>query len=563
MIKFDLNALIRENIKQLKPYSSARHEFTGNAEVFLDANENALGSTAHGACHRYPDPLQTKLKGEIAAFKNIAADNLFIGNGSDESIDLLIRAFCEPARDNVLIVPPTYGMYAVSAAINNVSVLSVPLTDDFDLDASAVLNCVNEKTKLLFLCSPNNPTGNCLSAAEISKLLLGFSGLVVLDEAYIDFAAEKSFVPVLSKHQNLVILQTFSKAWGLAGVRIGLAIASTQIIEVLNKIKPPYNISENSQQMALAALKNVAQKDRMVTELLQQRNWLRQQLVQLDLVKYVYPSDANFLLAKFNDSADVYQYLAANGIIVRDRSSVAKCEGCLRITVGSSQENQRLVSALQNIGSHAPANQSPDKTQPPLSTALPSRKAVIQRKTNETDIYIALDLDGSGRSDIHTGLGFFDHMLEQLSHHSGCDLTIRVTGDLHIDEHHTVEDTALALGQAFQQALGDKRGIERYGFLLPMDDALAQVALDFSGRSWLVWQADFLREKVGDVPTELFYHFFKSFCDTAKCNLNIKTEGENEHHKIEATFKAVGKSIKMAIRRDPLKMDIPSTKGIL
>lgn len=571
MSQFDLDKLVRKNIRDLKPYSSARQEYTGAEGIFLDANENAFGSTVIGDFHRYPDPLQKKLKEKIAALKNLEPEQIFLGNGSDESIDLLLRAFCEPGREEIIITPPTYGMYAVSAAINNVRVVEVPLTKSFEIDLGKTLAAVTPQTKLIFLCSPNNPTGNCLHAEAVLRILADFHGLVVLDEAYIDYAPEKTLMPYLKKFANLVILQTFSKAWGLAALRLGLALASKEVIDVLNKIKPPYNVSAITQSLAHNALANFARKNEMVAQTIEQRHLLEKALAQFDFVQKIHPSDANFLLVKTADPRGIHEHLLRHKIIVRDRSQVMNCEGCLRIAVGTPEENRQLISALQAIKG---AQQEPGAEDIPFESAphrstvlnahpLPLRIAEVQRKTAETDISIRLNLDGEGKYHIKTGLGFFDHMLEQLARHSSCDLTIEVKGDLHIDEHHTIEDTALALGEAFLNALGDKRGIERYGFLLPMDDALAQVALDFSGRSWLVWQVEFKREKIGEAPTEMFYHFFKSFCDTAKCNLNIKAEGENEHHKIEAIFKAVGQSIRMAVKREPKKSEIPSTKGVL
>ncbi|MFQ5629989.1 MAG: histidinol-phosphate transaminase [bacterium] len=567
MPKFDLNRLIRKNIRDLKPYISARHEYSGAQGIFLDANENPLGSAIAGDYHRYPDPLQKSLKAKIADIKNIAPEQIFLGNGSDESIDLILRAFCEPGRDHIITMPPTYGMYAVSAAINDVGIIEVPLTKNFEIDTKKVFAAITPQAKLIFLCSPNNPTGNCLNTTAIRVVLAGFPGLVVLDEAYIDYVPDRSHVPYLKKHRNLVILQTFSKAWGLASLRLGMAIASKEIIDTLNKIKPPYNVSVATQQLALEALANIHRKDDMVKVTLEQKAFLTKNLQQFDSVQKIFPSDANFLLVKTADPRRVYEHLMAHQIIVRDRSQVENCTGCLRITVGAPEENQQLISAWKMLDGKTNKNEFHTKNESLiLQVQQPQpfkRTAEVSRKTSETDIFISVNLDGAGRYEIQTGLSFFNHMLEQLAKHSSCDLKIQVEGDLHIDEHHTIEDTALALGDAFLKALGDKRGIERYGFLLPMDDALAQVALDFSGRSWLVWKADFQREKIGDVPTEMFYHFFKSFCDTARCNLNIRADGDNEHHKIEAIFKAVGRSMKMAVKRDPDQKGIPSTKGKL
>lgn len=346
---FDINQLLRSNIRDLKPYSSARDEFTGTASVYLDANENSLGSPLTQWYNRYPDPLQTAVKEKLAAIKAVPAGNIFIGNGSDECIDILIRSFVEPGRENILICPPTYGMYEVSAAINNVKVLEVPLTATFQLDLPAIEEAINPFTKIIFLCSPNNPTGNALQRQEVETLLHNFDGLVVLDEAYINFSRHRSFTTQLEEHPNLVVLQTLSKAWGLAALRLGMAFAAPAIIEVMNKVKPPYNINLPSQQLALQALEEVGQVNDMIRELIIQRALLEQQLPQLPVVLKVYPSEANFLLVKVIDPDGIYKKLLEKGIVVRNRSRLPLCEGCLRITVGTAAENEKLLKALAQL----------------------------------------------------------------------------------------------------------------------------------------------------------------------------------------------------------------------
>jgi histidinol-phosphate aminotransferase len=339
----DIQALVRKNILNMKPYSSARDEFKGTAEIFLDANENPYPSPYN----RYPDPLQWRVKEKLAALKGVKPEQIFLGNGSDEGIDLIIRAFCEPNQDSILITDPTYGMYSVCAEVNAVNVQQVLLTPDFDLDLDAFPKTFDATTKVLFLCSPNNPTGNLLSTAKIEEVLKRFYGIVVIDEAYIDFAAGKSFVQELAHYPNLVVLQTFSKAWGLAGLRLGMCFASEAIIRVLNKIKYPYNVNIQTQELALDALENVQQKEAWVKEVVKQRDVMAKALRQLSLVEHVYPSDANFLLAKVKDAHGTYEYLMNQGIIVRDRSRVALCYNCLRITIGTPEENQRLLAALK------------------------------------------------------------------------------------------------------------------------------------------------------------------------------------------------------------------------
>jgi histidinol-phosphate aminotransferase len=346
---FQLESLLRENIKKLIPYSSARDDFKGNAKVFLDANENSLGSPLTVWYNRYPDPHQWKLKEAIGKIKGVPPQNIFLGNGSDECIDILYRAFCNPGKDNVIINPPTYGMYEVSANINDVEFRRAVLLDDFQLDLVHLENLVDENTKLIWICSPNNPTANSMDREDIETVLNNFHGLVVIDEAYINFSRHKSFIQELNEYPNLVVMQTLSKAWGLAGLRLGMAFASESIIDVYNKVKPPYNISEATQKLALEALQEVDQVNDMIRAIVTMREELKKELDALNVVQKIYPSDANFLLVKVVEPKAVYNYLLQREIVVRDRSKVELCEGCLRITVGTEQENKELIIALQQF----------------------------------------------------------------------------------------------------------------------------------------------------------------------------------------------------------------------
>lgn len=340
-----VSKLLRPNIEALTPYSSARDEFSGSASVFLDANENPYDT----GYNRYPDPYQMEVKKRISELKGAQTEQIFLGNGSDEPIDLLFRAFCNPGVDNVVAIEPSYGMYTVSAGINDVEVKKVLLTENFELDSQKLLNAANEKTKLVFLCSPNNPSGNLLSKTEIINILSNFNGLVVVDEAYIDFAPGESLLPELEKHPNLVVLQTFSKAWGLAGIRLGMVFASPEIIAVLNKIKFPYNINQLTQQRVMQSLQNVEEKETWVKTIISERGKLAKELEKLNFVQKVYPSDANFLLVKMNDARKKFEYLMNEGVIVRDRSKVVLCENSLRITVGSPEENRELIKKLESL----------------------------------------------------------------------------------------------------------------------------------------------------------------------------------------------------------------------
>ncbi|MDO7847516.1 histidinol-phosphate transaminase [Hymenobacter sp. M29] len=343
--------LIRPSVERMQPYSSARDEFEGMAPVMLDANENSLGSVGPDDFSRYPDPHQRAIKEELAQLKGVAPDNIFLGNGSDEAIDLLVRLTCTPGQDRIVVCPPTYGMYEVAANLNDVRVERLPLNANFQLPADAADQLARSTAKLVFLCSPNNPTGNLLAREAIESILRHFKGLVVVDEAYGDFAAAPSWTTRLAEFPRLVVLQTFSKAWGLAGLRLGVAYASATLIGYLNKIKPPYNISAATQQHALAALAAAPQLLEMQADLLRGRSYLVEQLPTLPIVEHVFPSDANFLLVRFNiDATAVYDQLRARGIVVRNRTSQPGCAGCLRLTVGTATENDTLLQALTEIG---------------------------------------------------------------------------------------------------------------------------------------------------------------------------------------------------------------------
>ena len=345
----DIKNLQRENIKTLRPYSTARDEYKGQASVFLDANENSFGSPLPENFNRYPDPLQLDLKDALSKIKGVPIENTFLGNGSDEAIDLLFRAFCNPGKDNVIILPPTYGMYEVSANINDVEVRKVNLLPNFQLDLEGIAEAIDENTKLIFICSPNNPTGNSIVRTDIETILANFNGLVIIDEAYINFAKQRTFIQELTEYPHLVILQTFSKAWGLAGLRLGMAFASSVVIDILNKVKAPYNISQSTQDLALAALQNVGQVNDWIKITVSERDLLSAKLLDLPMVSKVYPSDANFILVAVADAAGTYNALVELGIIIRDRSKVALCEGCLRITIGTQKENEILLSALKSL----------------------------------------------------------------------------------------------------------------------------------------------------------------------------------------------------------------------
>jgi len=340
----DIKSITRKNILELSPYSSARDEFQGQANILMDANENPFNTPLN----RYPDPHQREVKKLIAGIVKLDEESIFLGNGSDEAIDLLIRAFCEPGISNIISIDPSYGMYEVCANINNVKFHKVLLNSDFTINAKTLLQVTDSSSRIIFLCSPNNPTSNLLEYKSILKVVIDFPGLVVVDEAYIDFSSSKGMIDDIKNFNNLVVLRTFSKAWGMAGIRLGMAFADKQIISILDKIKYPYNVSSLSQDAIIQLLTHKNKHDEWIKTIISQREILRNQLSGLSFVIEIFPSDANFLLVKTNNPTAIYNYLKDNGIIVRDRSKVSLCEGCLRITIGSPKENAELINTLKN-----------------------------------------------------------------------------------------------------------------------------------------------------------------------------------------------------------------------
>ena len=542
MKQIDIYSLARPNIRNLAPYSTARDECQVKIGSFLDANENPFAN----GYNRYPDPRQAELKSLISRIKGIPVMNMFIGNGSDEAIDLCFRIFCEPAVDNAVSIAPTYGMYRVAADINNVQMREVPLGEGFSLPVEALLEACDANTKLMFVCSPNNPTGNAFPVSEILKLAEAFDGMLVVDEAYIDFSSERSLTEYLAEYPNLIVLQTLSKAYGMAALRLGLAFGDKRTMSMFANVKYPYNISLSSMEKAMGLLVRDVKAE--VEVIKAERSRMAEALAALPRVRKVWPSDANFLLVEVDDARGLYDELLAAQVIVRDRSKVLACAGCLRITVGTPAENDKVLAVIGGL--------KPE-------SVVQKRAAKVVRKTRETNIEVSVDLDGKGTDGIDTGLKFLDHMLDQIVHHAGISLSVKATGDLEVDEHHTMEDVAIVLGEALIKALGDKRGIERYGFVLPMDESKAMVLMDLGGRIEFVWDVEFKREYVGDVPTEMFWHFFRSLGAAMSCNLHISAKGDNDHHLAEGIFKAFARALKMAVRKEEFSYSLPSSKGVL
>jgi histidinol-phosphate aminotransferase len=346
-MRFELETLIRKNVRDLKPYSSARDEYRsdGSQKIFLDANENPFNN----GMNRYPDPQQRELKAELARLKGMDTKNLLLGNGSDEILDLIFRAFCEPGKDNIIIAPPTYGMYQVLAGVNGVGIREINLTDDFELNVKEIIEVADLNSKLICICSPNNPTGNCFSQDDIEFILKGFRGVLVLDEAYIDFSDRESWIKKLAKYPNLIITQTFSKAIGMAGIRLGICWASAAIIEILNRIKPPYNVSELTQKAALKRLSEAEVLAGQIEQIILQRKWLEEKLSEIPFINKVYPSEANFILVKVDDAQLRYDQILNKGIVVRNRSGLPLCRNTIRFTVGTQTENKRLIEVLNSI----------------------------------------------------------------------------------------------------------------------------------------------------------------------------------------------------------------------
>ena len=542
MKTIDIYSLARPNIRNLAPYSTARDECQVKIGSFLDANENPFNN----GYNRYPDPRQQELKSMISKIKAIPVKNMFIGNGSDEAIDLCFRVFCEPGKDNAVSIAPTYGMYQVAADINNVEIRQVPLGPDFSLPMEGLLSACDDNTKLMFVCSPNNPTGNAFPVAQILSLADRFDGMLVVDEAYIDFSSQPSLAGFIKEFPNLIVLQTLSKAYGLAALRLGLAFADERTMAMFANVKYPYNISLAGMEKAMSLLRrDVAAEVEIIKA---ERARMAEALAALPRVRKVWPSDANFLLVEVDDARGLYGELLDAQVIVRDRSRVLGCDGCLRITVGTKEENDKVLAVIGGL--------KPE-------SVVEKRAAKVVRKTKETEIEVSVDLDASGTDGIDTGLKFLDHMLDQIVHHAGIYLTVKAKGDLEVDEHHTMEDVAIVLGEALTKALGNKRGIERYGFVLPMDESKAMVLMDLGGRIEFVWDVEFARERVGDVPTEMFWHFFRSLGAAMSCNLHVSAKGENDHHIAEGIFKAFARALKMAVRREQFSYSLPSSKGVL
>jgi len=518
--------------------------------LHLDANENPYAPppvTGVANYNRYPEQQPPALRQRLADIYGTKPERILVGRGADEGIEILLRTFCEDGQDSILICPPTFGYYKTVADIQGARTVEVPLSESYEWDVNGIRSAASEtkNLKAIFICSPNNPTGNEIARNSVLEIAKAFPNtFIVVDEAYIEFSESESFVGEITDFPNLVILRTLSKAYALAGVRGGCAIADERVIELMLKVLPPYPIARPVENAILSALAPAAMgvhAERM-TETLDERERMAKELKKSPFVKTVYPSAANFLLLEVKDDVGLVRELTKRAIRIRDYRSTT---GRMRISIGSPAENTLALKAFGVVAD--------DKAE---------RVGEVFRTTKETDIAVRVNLDDTSKVEIETGLGFFDHMLEQIAKHGGMGLRLTCKGDLEIDAHHTVEDTALAFGEALRQALGNKAGIGRYGFVMPMDETQAKVAIDLSGRPAAVFKGTFPTDHIGEFPVEMCPHFFESLAQSLGAAIHIDVQGDNSHHIVEACFKGVGRALRPAFAKTGTS-EMPSTKGML
>jgi len=542
----------RPEILAMKGYVSARSLVaSGDSTVFLDANECPYEPyVGASGLARYPMQQPPELMGVVCDWLDLSSRNVTIMRGADEAIDCLMRAFCVPAHDNIIICPPTFAMYRQSAILQGVEVREAPLAVGFALDNAAVLAQCDDNTKLVFVCSPNNPTANLMDRDAVLDLCTALDGraLVVVDETYIEYAGVESVATALENHANLVVLRTLSKSHAAAGVRCGVAVARADVSAVLVKVLAPYPTPQPVIQAVLAIMapSNQAKLADRRQEIIARRDGFSAAAQETKPVREVLPTDANYLLMIVDDADALCARAGEAGVILRNQSHQPGLANAVRVSIGTEDEMDMLLAILRGE---------------PVPVRGEERAARHVRRTSETAISVEVNLDRKTPVRISTGVGFYDHMLDQIAKHAGFSLQLECDGDLHIDPHHTVEDCAIALGVALRSALGDKRGIGRYGFCLPMDESLVTVALDLSGRYYLDFKGDFPADHVGDLPTDMIEHVFRSLAENLQANLHIAVEGENAHHMVEACFKGFARALRQAIRQDG--GDLPSTKGML
>ncbi|MFN3944748.1 MAG: histidinol-phosphate transaminase [Allosphingosinicella sp.] len=545
--------LARPEILALPPVdiaAQANDAFAPDA-IKLDANENAYaplvdGSLAAGV-NRYPEPQPTALRRTMAALYGVPPESLVVTRGGDDAIDILIRAFCRGGEDAVAVCQPTFSAYAQFARLQGARVIETRLGPDFAFDPDAFLATVRGEPnlKLAFLCSPNNPTGDPIAPADVLRLCEALPDtIVVLDEAYIEFAELDSLAPEAARRDNLVVIRTLSKAWGLAGARVGCAIGTAELIGLVSRALPPYPLPTLSIAAAMATLspsRRPVHAER-IARIKADRERIAAKLADSPVVRSVRSGGGNFLFLEVDDPDQLARKLQALGIRVRFRPNAAP--GGVRLTIGTEAENEAALAAFGVAADAAPA-----------------RRAELVRDTRETRIAVAIDLDQAEPRRIATGIPFYDHMLDQVAAHGGFSLTLSCEGDLEIDPHHSLEDCAIAFGQALSRALADRRGIGRFGFSLPMDETEAHVLIDLSGRPYSVFEGSFAASHVGAYPTEMTAHIFRSIADALGAAIHVRVAGANDHHKVEACFKAFGRALRQAVRKEGDAL--PSTKGVL
>ena len=539
--------IARKAIVDFAAYS-ARGGSTG--ALHLDANESPYAPPpVKGAegYNRYPEQQPPALSQRLADLYGTTTDRLMVGRGADEAIEVLLRTFCEDGQDNILICSPTFGYYKTCAQIQGAGIIDVPLTQDYQWDTDAILKAAQaaQNLKVIFLCTPNNPTGTVIKDDLVEHLCeLCPNTLIAVDEAYEEFSSTQSYIPKTTKYQNLVVMRTLSKAYALAGVRGGAAIADPRVINLMLKVLPPYPIARPVEKAILAALSPAAMSTHAARteEWLSERDRMFSELQSSPYITKVWPSEANFLLIDVKDDDALMRELSRRQVKIRDYRATT---GHMRISIGSPEEN---TIALQAFGVG-------------VEEKRPDRIGEVHRKTKETDISVRVNLDDASKIKTDTGIGFYDHMLESLAKHGNFGLVLTCKGDLEIDAHHTVEDCALALGTALKEALGDKAGIGRFGFVMPMDETQARVAIDLSGRAAMTFKGDFPTDHVGEFPAEMCPHVFESLAQTLGAAIQIDVEGENTHHMIEASFKGVARALRPAFARSGT--DIASTKGVI
>lgn len=547
--------LARPEIMDLPPFDIAAkaNDLFGPDAIKLDANENPFEPLGGGALaaglNRYPEPQPARLVKAMAALYGVGSQNLVVTRGADDAIDLLVRTFCRPELDAVAICTPTFSAYAHFARLQGARLVECPLDPEFDFDPDAFLQTVrNEQSlKLVFICSPNNPTGNPVDPEDILAVADALPNtIIVVDEAYLEFSATPSLAGKATVRPNLVVLKTLSKAYGLAGARVGALIGEADTVEIAARALPPYPMPSLSIEAALAALAPSRRPlhEERIARIKTERERLAQLFTQSPLVTNVRSGGGNFLFLEVSDPEGLSRRLVSLGIRARFRPNAAP--GGVRISIGTEQENDAALAAFQVLGE-----------------TVSNRRAEVVRDTKETQIAVSIDLDRAEPRRIDTGIPFYDHMLDQVAAHGNFSLVLSCNGDLDIDGHHTIEDCAIAFGTALSKSLGERRGIGRFGFSLPMDETEAHVLIDLSGRPFCVFESSFEASHIGAYPTEMTRHVFRSISDALGAAIHVRVTGENDHHKTEACFKAFGRALRQAVKIEGDGDTLPSTKGVL